>query len=67
MLVPVLHISRHDITELHDFHYLLFKCTFRQNVCLRFQFSHMRNILSRDEDNFIFMWTELFLCNGMIK
>jgi len=60
MLVPVLRISICDITELRDFHYVLFKSTFRQNVCLRFQFSHMRDILTRDDENFLFISTERF-------
>jgi len=60
MLVPVLHISLYDITEIRDFHCLIFKRTFRQNVCLRFQFSDMRDILPRHVDNFLFMSTERF-------
>jgi hypothetical protein len=60
MLVSVLHISLYDITELHDFHYVLFECTFRPNVCLRFQFTHMRDILPRVEDDFNLCWLNIF-------
>jgi hypothetical protein len=68
MLASVLHISLYDITKLHDLRYVLFKCTFRQYVYLSFPFSHMTDILPRDEDDFPFMSTDHFyLSNSLIK